>query len=70
MNKLFQVHMLNDAGKVKANAIAEAYEEAYQKLAALCPEGREFAVCKTKLEESCFFAKKSMAAQPENQVTQ
>lgn len=33
MNKEFEVHMLNDAGKAKARAIAEAFDELLTKLA-------------------------------------
>lgn len=67
MNKEFEVHMLNAAGKSKASAIAGIFDEALDKLKAWCPEGRELAIVKTKLEEACFFAKKGMAKQSENQ---
>lgn len=66
MNKEFAVHMLNDAGKDKAKAIAEAFDECLEKLVALCPTGRELAITRTKLEEACFFAKKAMASAPGN----
>ena len=84
MNKEFQVHMLNDAGKAKAAAIAVAFDECLTKLITLCappangspgagailyPQGtREMAIVRTKLEEACFFAKKAMASSPENGV--
>ena len=64
---LFEVHMLNDEGKGKAAAIAEAFDELLLQLNGLCPEGREFSIVKTKLEEASFFAKKSMAQQKSNQ---
>jgi hypothetical protein len=66
MNKEFTVHMLNDEGKKKAGIIASAFDECLEKLKSTCPEGREFAITKTKLEEASFFAKKSMACQKEN----
>lgn len=67
MDPLFEVHMLNDVGKEKARNIAEAYNSLLGTLKNHCPDSREFSVAKTKLEESCFFAKKSIANVPENQ---
>lgn len=70
MNDAFKVHMLNDQGKAKAKAIAEAFDELLTKLQA--PEllgsmkTRAGALVVTKLEEACFFAKKDMANSPEN----
>jgi hypothetical protein len=68
MNGAFAVHMLNEIGKGKARNIAEAFDILLVKLEADCPPGRELAITKTKLEEACFFARKAMAADPENQV--
>ncbi len=71
MNKEFAVHMLNDTGKKKATQIAEAFDLLLNTLApadaptsdqVLCPQGRELALVKTKLEEAAFFAKKAMAS--------
>lgn len=74
MNKEFGVHMLNEDGKAKAKAIAEAFDllletlcPADVRLPAICPPGRELAIVKTKLEEACFFAKKAMAMVSQNQ---
>jgi hypothetical protein len=53
--------MLNDLGKKRAAEIASAFDQLLESLATHCPAGREFAIVKTKLEEACFFAKKSMA---------
>ena len=66
MNKEFTVHMLNEVGKKKAILIAQAFDECMENLKTVCPESREFSICITKLEESAFFAKKSMACQKEN----
>lgn len=66
MNKEFEVHMLNDTGKEKSKAIAEAFDKCLNELTVLCPPGRELSIVRTKLEEACFFAKKAMAAQREN----
>lgn len=66
MNKEFQVHMLSDIGKTKAVVVAVAFDELLDKLLNTCPAGRELALVKTKLEEACFFAKKSLTSDPEN----
>jgi hypothetical protein len=61
MHDAFAVHMLTDGGKVSAREIAASFDELLARLEALCPDGREMAIVRTKLEEACFFAKKSMA---------
>ena len=61
MNKEFEVHILTDDGIGKAKEIAVVFDDFLNRLKTLCPEGREFAIVKTKLEESAFFAKKAMA---------
>jgi len=61
MRREFEVHKLNDVGFAKAHQIAQAYDDLLAKLVTICPEGRELSIVKTKLEESCFFAKKSVA---------
>lgn len=68
MEKEFRVHMLNDAGKVKATAIAQAFDDCLKALVVFCPPSRELSLVRTKLEEACFFAKKAMANDPENGV--
>ena len=57
----FKVHLLTDEGKAKATQIAEAFDELAADLELICPGGREMSIVMTKLEEACFFAKKSMA---------
>lgn len=69
MNKEFQVHLLNEQGKAKAQSIAEAFDECLNKISALCPPSRELSLARTKLEEACFFAKKAMAGVEENSST-
>ena len=61
MRPEFAVHMLTEDGKKKARAIAEGFDLLLEGLEKLCPESREFSICKTKLEEASFFAKKAMA---------
>lgn len=69
MDPLFEVHRLNAHGLNKADRIAAAFDSCLRELVDMCPPGRELALVKTKLEEAAFFAKKSMAAQLENQET-
>lgn len=66
-NPLFEVHKLNQDGFHRASVIAERFDTLLADLTLICPESREFLICKTKLEEAAFFAKKAMANQPENQ---
>lgn len=61
MHREFAVHKLNDVGLAKANQIAQEFDKLLTALSSTCPEGREFAIVKTKLEEASFFAKKSVA---------
>ena len=69
MNKEFQVHMLNDRGKEEARFIAEHFDALLESLKLHCPETREFSLCRTHLEQACFFAKKAMANAPGNTDT-
>jgi hypothetical protein len=68
MHKAFQVHMLNDQGKQKANALAAAFDEVLSKVAELtktagaeAQNGRELALVTTHMELASFYAKKAMA---------
>jgi hypothetical protein len=66
---MFKSHMLNEAGKIKAREVGDAFEQLLTELSARGVDGRELAIVKTKLEEACFFAKRSIATKPENQQT-
>jgi hypothetical protein len=68
IDPLFQFHRLNEDGIKKAEDIAVTFTECLRVLKTMCPEGREFSIVKTKLEEASFFAKKSMANAAANQV--
>ena len=69
MNTYFEVHKLNEKGQGLAKAIAGEFYGFLCSLEGMCgKEGREMAIVRTKLEEACFFAKKAMANQKENQV--
>lgn len=65
----FEVHVLNDTGISKARRIAEVFSAALRALdeEGLITNGRERSLVVTKLQEACFFAKKSMAQNPDNQ---
>lgn len=63
MNKEFQVHILTTTGIEKAKELANLFDGLLSRLSDdYCPNNREFSIVKTKLEEACFFAKKSMAS--------
>jgi hypothetical protein len=65
----FAVHILNEQGKKKAEAVGQVFTAALNAIETLCgDDGREMAVVRTKMEESCFFAKKAMAKRTDNQV--
>jgi len=68
MHKAFEVHMLNEEGIKKARQSAELFDELLNRVGILVPPSREFSIVTTNLEEACFFAKKGMANQLENQV--
>jgi len=69
MDPLFEVHMLNEVGKTKAGRLAEEFDRLLSAVVGIAGAGgREIAIVKTKLEEGCFFAKKAMANQKENQA--
>lgn len=66
MNDAFVVHKLNTEGMFKARDIARAFDTL---VGALTDAGVDYnprlrAIVMTKLEEACFFAKKSMASSP------
>lgn len=73
MSDLFKVHLLNDEGVRRAHDIAESFDDLAQKLGVggesthNTPGAREKALVRTYLELACFYAKKAMAMQPENQ---
>jgi hypothetical protein len=66
MNKEFRVHMLTEEGKNKASQIAVAFNECLERLIEIRGgeenPSRYLSIVRTKLEEACFFAKKSVAS--------
>lgn len=67
MDALFQVHRLNEEGLAKADRIAKSFDQLLNSLQTDIVNCREMSIVKTKLEEACFFAKKAMANDPNNQ---
>lgn len=70
MDPTFAYHRLNDRGQHFCEHITLEFTELLRSLEVICPAGREFSLVKTKLEEACMFAKKSVALQPENQASE
>lgn len=69
--KEFASHKLNERGQRNAADIASAFSALLDDLEndrGCEVKSREFSIVKTKLEEACFFAKKSMAIREEMQV--
>jgi hypothetical protein len=69
MNPQFKTYELNEFGKADVKAIRDNFGGLLDSLNALgLPDAREFCICKTRLEEACFFAIKSCSMKSENQV--
>lgn len=64
----FGFHKLNEGGQANAKAIQDVFEVALFSLNNYLSEPRTAALVRTKLEEACFYAKKSMALSVTNQV--
>ena len=65
---MFESKKLNDEGLCRIEIVKEAFKGLLNKLEFSCPEGREFSIVKTKLEEACFYAVRSVSLNPENQI--
>ncbi len=66
---MFEVHQLNEAGLAKAKQVMASFQALLIDLEDCCgKDSREMAIARTKLEEACFFAKRAMAVQRQNQV--
>ncbi len=63
----FNVHMLNDKGRAEAEQLATAYSALLDVIDQLVPQSREKSVAITELQTSCFWAKRGIAIQPDNQ---
>ena len=67
VHSLFGYKNLNAKGVHATQQVAESFSNLLDELTSYCPEGREFSIVKTKLEEASFFAKKAVSSSPENQ---
>jgi hypothetical protein len=64
IDPLFGSQKLNELGVWRVNFIKAAFDELLGKVCASCPNSRELALAKTKLEEACFYAVKASANDP------
>lgn len=78
MDAAFEVHMLNDQGKAKAQQIAQMFDGLLSSVKNVAGPfdpnvpvpnevARELAIVRSKLEEACFYSKKAVANNPANQ---
>jgi hypothetical protein len=71
MDPIFSSVALNERGKAAVAKVRHDFDELLDKLRVSCEVSgsgstREFAIVKTKLEEACFFAVKSVVYVPAN----
>ncbi len=66
MRKEFEFHNLTNEAAKKYHDVVTLFSVFLDNLETMCPPGREFALVKTKLQEACFFAKKSISLEPSN----
>ena len=64
---LFASVKLNVSGLNKVNSIRTVFTACLEALEKTCPDGRELALTRTKLEEACFHAVKAVSLDLENQ---
>ena len=63
IHPLFESRKLNTAGVSAAHKVEELFSDLLHTLQDVLPEGREFSIVKTKLEEASFYAKKALSKQ-------
>ena len=64
---MFESVVLNPEGVRRQKVIQKAFTTLLRTLDLLVPEGREFSLARTKLQEACFFAVRGMALYSDNQ---
>jgi len=67
IHEAFTVHKLNADGLSEAEELAQRFSDLLSYTESVGIDARLNAIVRTKLEEACFFAKKSLAKNPENQ---
>lgn len=66
IHKEFEFIRLNPEAINECIDVAKLFSVFWDNLQTMCPEGREMALVKTKLQEASFFAKKSISLEPSN----
>lgn len=61
MNQLFKSFKTSKEGQEKITKVKTAFDDLLIFISKYCEESREFSICKSKLEESCFYAVKSVS---------
>jgi len=67
MRTAFMSYKLNEEGRRKMGDIEAAFNQLVDTVQFISNPSREHSLMMTKLEEACFYAKKSVAQQSENQ---
>ncbi len=72
--ELFRSHLLNGLGLSKCRVIGDGFLNLLQTVEIAAGKdasyGRYMAICRSKMEEACFYAKKAIACNPMNQTKQ
>lgn len=68
VSEYFEVHLLNDIGIKKCKELADRFEDLAKFVASNGFPSRQRSTALAKLEEACFFAKKSLAQKGEHQM--
>ncbi len=63
---LFKIYTLSEIGDKAVADVTDAFKDLLATLEDVCPEGRELAIVRTKLQEAFLFAVESACADPEN----
>ena len=67
MPREFEFVRLTDHGINQANTVGDLFAGLFHQLEQNIPNGRELSLVKTKLQEVCFWAKKAVSLNSENQ---